>query len=90
MSHVAAHRLAGTLTSREQRHVDGCARCGSSLQRVLAARVGLAQAALSEPAEISPAAEARAEASIRWTRIVPTPPVRRPFLVGLGVAAAAA
>ena len=43
-----------------------------------------------EPAELSPAAEARAEASIRWTRVAPTPPVRRPFLVGLGVAAAAA
>ena len=90
IGHVAAHRLAGALSSREQRHVDGCARCSTSLQRVLAARVGLAQAALVEPAELSPAAEARAEASIRWTRLPATPPVRRPFFVGLGIAAAAA
>ena len=90
MSHIKPHRLAGTLSAREQRHVEGCARCAAALTRVQAARDGLALAARVEPAELSAAAEARAEASIRWTRIPPTPPVRRPFLVGLGLAAAAA
>jgi len=88
--HVAPHRLAGTLSPREQRHVAGCTACTTSQARVLAARGALLDAARVEPAELSPAAEARAEASIRWTRIAVTPPVRRPFLVGLGIAAAAA
>ncbi len=88
--HVAPHRLAGALDAREQRHLDGCSRCATALQRVQTARLGLAAAASVEGAELSPAAEARAEASIRWTRIPPSVPVRRPFLVGLGLAAAAA
>lgn len=88
--HVAPHRLAGTLEVRELRHVDGCARCATARERVQAARLGLDAAACIEPAELSSAAEARAEASIRWTRI-PTPvAVRRPFLVGFGLVAAAA
>ena len=88
--HVAAHRFAATLTAREQRHVDGCADCATAQTRVQAARLGLDFAARSEPAELSAAAEARAEASIRWTRITPAVPVRRPFVVGLGLAAACA
>jgi len=88
--HVAPHRLAGSLSARQERHVAGCAQCAASLARVQAARAGLVLAARSEPAELSPAAEARAEASIRWTRIPASPVVRRPFLVGLGLTAAVA
>jgi ferric-dicitrate binding protein FerR (iron transport regulator) len=88
--HVAPHRLAGALSARERRHLEGCPRCVAAQARVLAARITLADVALAEPAELSPAAEARAEASIRWTRVPVTPVVRRPFLVGLGLAAAAA
>ena len=90
MRHVAPHRLAGSLSARQERHVAGCAQCAASLARVQAARAGLVLAARSEPAELSPAAEARAEASIRWTRIPASPVVRRPFLVGLGLTAAVA
>lgn len=90
MSHVRAHRFARALSPREQRHVDGCAECATAQARVQAARLGLEFAARSEPAELSAAAEARAEASIRWTRIPPTAAVRRPFVVGLGLAAACA
>ncbi|HEX8951207.1 MAG TPA: hypothetical protein VF945_05150, partial [Polyangia bacterium] len=88
--HVAPHRLAGALSAREQRHVGGCARCATALERVQTARLGLEAAGRVEAAELSPVADVRAEASIRWTRIPPTVPVRRPFLVGLGLAAAAA
>ncbi|MGZ3427904.1 MAG: hypothetical protein ACXVCV_14715, partial [Polyangia bacterium] len=90
-AHVKPHRLATlALSKREQRHVDGCAHCTTALERVRTARIGLADAARMMPAELSPAAEARAEASIRWTRMPVTTMVRRPFLVGIGLAAAAA
>ena len=87
---ASLRRHAGRRASR--RHVDGCARSCATAQAPRASRraLGLAFAARSEPAELSAAAEARAEASIRWTRITPTTPVRRPFVVGLGLAAACA
>lgn len=90
MTHVRPHRLAGALSAREQRHVDGCARCATALSRVQSARMGLAAAARSGPAELSPAAEARAEASIRWTRLPPPSSVRPRFVVALGVSTAVA
>ena len=94
MSHLRADRLAEVprrpLLPREQRHLDGCGRCATAFARVQAARAALGDAGLMSPAELSPAAEARAEASIRWTRVTPAVLVRPRFVVGLGLAAVAA
>ena len=90
MSHVRPHRMAGTLSRRELRHVDACATCATARARILNARMALGEAARMSPPDPSPAAEARAEASIRWTRLPPTVAVRRPFLIGLGLTAALA
>jgi hypothetical protein len=94
VKHLAPARLADVgrrpLVAREQRHLDGCADCATALSRVQVARAGLGDAAAMLPAELSPAAEARAEASIRWTRVPPVVAVRPPFLVSFGLAAAAA
>jgi ferric-dicitrate binding protein FerR (iron transport regulator) len=78
--HLAAHHLAeyaaGKRTdARSVAHVESCAPCQAALSRVTAARAALADMALLQPPEPSPAAEARAEASIRWTR--PMPRARR-------------
>lgn len=93
MSHLRPERMARAaerpLSSREQAHVDGCAACATAMARVQAAQAAFTDAALLGPPELSPAAEARAEASIRWTRITPVVPVRPRLVGGLALAAAA-
>ncbi|MDB4970344.1 MAG: hypothetical protein JWN44_6033 [Myxococcales bacterium] len=90
MSHVRPQRMAGTLSARELRHLDGCPSCTTARARILNARMALGEAARMGPPDSSPAAEARAEASIRWTRLPPAVTVRPPFFVGLGLSLAAA
>lgn len=93
MTHLSPARLARMarrpLGAREQRHLDGCPVCAAALLRVQAAQAGLADAAALEPPELSPAAEARAEASIRWTRATPKLALRPRLVLAFGVAAAA-
>jgi hypothetical protein len=94
MRHLRPTRMAELmrrpLDAREQQHVDGCADCAAALSRVQAARATLDVAATMVPPEPTPAAEARAEASIRWTRLSPTALVRPRFWFALGLTAAAA
>lgn len=94
MRHLRPTRMAELarrpLAAREQRHLDGCAGCTAALARVQAARAGLDAAAMMAPPEVSAAAEARAEASIRWTRLPPAAMVRPRFWIAFGLTAAAA
>jgi hypothetical protein len=87
MRHVAAHRLAdaatgklsGAARARVMAHVDGCVACSEALARVNAARQGFAELLRTTPTEPTPAAAARAEASIRWARLA-RPSSRAPSL----------
>jgi|GEM_PF-3686690 len=74
----------------ERRHLEGCAAC-----RTVLGRVAAAQAALVDARElpVPEASEVRAEATLRWLRVPPTPVSRRwqwGFGFGLTLAAAAA
>jgi hypothetical protein len=94
MRHVKAHRLAelaaGKSDARVAAHLDGCARCRTAMARVTEARMALRSAGQLEAPESSPAAQARAEASIRWTRIAPAVRVRPSLMAGFAAAAAVA
>jgi hypothetical protein len=82
--HLAAHRLAevaaGKSDARSVAHVESCPQCQAALLRVTAARAALSDAAALQPPESSPAAEARIEANIRWTRPMPKTARPRPLL----------
>jgi hypothetical protein len=96
--HVAPVRLAafargqlqGKRAAEVKLHLEACAVCRSSLSRIETAQDAMRLAADAPVPEPSAAADARGEATVRWTRL-PAAPRVAPWVwgtVGLGLAAA--
>jgi anti-sigma factor RsiW len=68
---LARGRLDEKRAQSVREHVGTCATCRTSYQRIMAAQDAMGVVAQAPAPEPSPAAEARGEATVRWSRVRP-------------------